>query len=542
MDQDINRAIADSHLLLAFLGRARLVIDGEDDRKKFDEYTTAIAAAQQTIAAGGKLDAAQQAAFWRAFIFLSNLGSPATIESIRYYFDYYYDQTPATAKPAGHRRAHGRTVHVVFVTVVLFATLLLSLVGFIGGRALDQYAADSRHWYALVNIARLATFGEPLHAAFDRDGRTLLVGTAAIPPQSAPAEVVPPTQATLVSTRDAEGRAVQTRLTQVVQIPPERVVRLRAALPGLLDTREDMNKPVWHPACPTETPCVRRRDVLLAEEFVFTLAALNTERRILEWLLAPVRWVVPTRYMGLDDTPPPSVASTDTLAGCTVPNPLAVAVRQAAGAPREAAPMPVAAGLPAQPARATPDTAMLVKMMENPIQQSRVFLFILCNELPMPINLPPPLNSMMTMGFKADLALNVLNTYVLTLLFGLLGACVHVMREINRRLDDFTLTRGMLNRYWARVILGGVSGAFIGFFFNAGGELALVTGPGAPAGNLTSNLTGVALAFLAGFSVEVLFAILDRLTQVFRDFAYGAEAGRVPGPGAGPPVRQMRVQ
>jgi hypothetical protein len=254
--------------------------------------------------------------------------------------------------------------------------------------------------------------------------------------------------------------------------------------------------------------------VLLAEEFVFTLAGLQTERRILEAVLSPV-----TMAYGLLHPPGPD----QVFSPPSVPMQCIIA--------------PPYSQNPAGTSRANMDA-----QLEDPVLLNRIFLTILCNNLPMPINLPPPLRTLISMEFKADLALNVLNTYILTLLFGLLGACVHVIRDINRRLDDFTLTRGMLNRYWARVILGGVSGAFIGLFFNVGGQLATVTGPGAPTGTLTSHLTGVTLAFVAGFSVEVLFAILDRLTQIFREFAYGVDAARAAALSTGPLVRRLRVQ
>jgi hypothetical protein len=164
---------------------------------------------------------------------------------------------------------------------------------------------------------------------------------------------------------------------------------------------------------------------------------------------------------------------------------------------------------------------------------------MICNNMAMPMNLPPPLNTVIDMDFKADLALRVLTTYVVTLLFGFLGASVHVLRDINRRLDSFTMTLAVRRRYLSRIILGGVSGAFIGLFFNDG-QLSMVTGVGVPAGGLISHLTGAALAFAAGFSVEVLFAILDRITQVFREFAYGADAAQSANPLAGAAPRRAK--
>jgi hypothetical protein len=476
--------------------------------------------------------------FWTAFIALSRLGAPATIESMTYYFNYYQRRgVLGLLKGSG-----GRAMHSLFTIGLLLTTLVLSLLGFVGSRTLDQFAADGRHWYNLVHLARLTSFGEALHATFDRDGRTLLIGTVERERGTAPRlAALPPAGTAVAIVPGPDGVSRPAQFTQVAQIPPDRVVRLRAALPGLLDTTTPMDSRVWHPACRTAEPCMPRQHVLLAEEFVYTLSALHTERRILETLLLPVQKLEQQFYPEDTSARLPQAAAVPN--GCNIQSPFEeaqAAMRAAAEAGGNGSGAGTAGGASDAEEPLTPRQRMN-QLMEDPTRLNRIFLFILCNNLPMPINLPPPLHGMLTMGFKADLTLNVLNTYILTLLFGALGACVHVMRDINRRLDDFTLTRGMLNRYWARVILGAVSGAFIGFFFNASGELGLVTGPGNPASSLTSNLTGVALAFLAGFSVEVLFAILDRLTQIFRDFAYGPDSTPPRAGGTGAPVRRVRM-
>jgi uncharacterized membrane protein len=537
IDPDTALAVKDSHQLLAFLARTPIEFETKQDQDNFNNHMRAIAKLQCAVANGKAISATDHGDFWTAFIALSRLGAPATIESMTYYFQYYH--------PRGFlgfgKGSGGRAAHTFFTTTLLLTTLLLSLLGFVGSRTLDQFAADGRHWYNLVHLARLTSYGEPLHATFDRDGRTLLIGTVERESGAAPRlPTLPPGGATVALVPGPDGVSRPAPFTQVAQIPPDRVVRLRAALPGLLDTTRPMDTRVWHPACRTAEPCMPRQHVLLAEEFVYTLAALHTERRILETLLLPVQVLEEQLYPGGGGSVPQAASVPN---ACNIQSPFEEA-QAALRASVEAGGNGSDAGVDGGASGAARDATRrerLNQLMEDPVRLNRIFLFVLCNNLPMPINLPPPLHGMLTMGFKADLTLNVLNTYILTLLFGALGACVHVMRDTNRRLENFTLTRGMVNRYWARVILGAVSGAFIGFFFNASGELGLVTGPGNPASSLTSNLTGVALAFLAGFSVEVLFAILDRLTQIFRDFAYGPEnmPSRVAGLGA--EVRRVRM-
>src|SRR4051812_42474796 len=82
-------AVEDSHYLLAFLSRRCLTLD-EQDRARFKQYAASMAKVQASVAAGHEVSAEDRADFWDSFVWLSNLASPATVESIRYYFTYYY--------------------------------------------------------------------------------------------------------------------------------------------------------------------------------------------------------------------------------------------------------------------------------------------------------------------------------------------------------------------------------------------------------------------------------------------------------------------
>jgi len=115
---------------------------------------------------------------------------------------------------------------------------------------------------------------------------------------------------------------------------------------------------------------------------------------------------------------------------------------------------------------------------------------------------------------------------LLTLSFGFLGACVWALREINLRLENFTLAPSQFPRYRARILLGMVAGPTIGLFFNEGHLLSFTT-TSTNAPTLSTQLSASAIAFIAGFSIEILFAILDRFIRIVQEFA-GADSSHPP--------------
>jgi hypothetical protein len=110
-----------------------------------------------------------------------------------------------------------------------------------------------------------------------------------------------------------------------------------------------------------------------------------------------------------------------------------------------------------------------------------------------------------------DLAL-VLGNSILPLLYGLLGSVVFIMRQLFGNGED--LFGGVLGgmgdgkllfgRVILRICLGGVAGLAIGWFWTpeSAKEFTQPT---------TFSTAPFAIAFLAGFSIEVLFSILDRV-------------------------------
>ena len=113
---------------------------------------------------------------------------------------------------------------------------------------------------------------------------------------------------------------------------------------------------------------------------------------------------------------------------------------------------------------------------------------------------------------RIPFALLALQVYVLPLLYGLLGACTYVLRMLSRDVHAFSYTPDSHIRYKIRLVLGTLSGLAVTWFFDAGAESV-------------ASLSPLALAFLAGYSVEILFAAMDRFVTAF-SMAGHADAAR----------------
>lgn len=104
---------------------------------------------------------------------------------------------------------------------------------------------------------------------------------------------------------------------------------------------------------------------------------------------------------------------------------------------------------------------------------------------------------------QAGFILQVIQFYVLPLLYGLLGALAYVLRVLNFEIRNLVYAIHSNIGYRLRIQLGAVSGLAIGWFFDSEDVSTL------------SSLSPLALAFLAGYSVEVLFSLMDRLIYTF---------------------------
>ncbi|MDD5248212.1 MAG: hypothetical protein PHY45_04460 [Rhodocyclaceae bacterium] len=103
---------------------------------------------------------------------------------------------------------------------------------------------------------------------------------------------------------------------------------------------------------------------------------------------------------------------------------------------------------------------------------------------------------------RTPFVLFALQAYLLPLLYGLLGSCTYVLRMLSRDIRSFSYTPESHIRYKIRMVLGTLSGLAITWFFEPGSETI-------------RSLSPLALAFVAGYSVEILFAAMDRFVAAF---------------------------
>ena len=107
----------------------------------------------------------------------------------------------------------------------------------------------------------------------------------------------------------------------------------------------------------------------------------------------------------------------------------------------------------------------------------------------------------------AKIALATLLTYILPILYGALGASAFIVRVLAERIRAITYTAESNVGYELRFYLGAVAGLSI-VWFTSGDR-------GADTSGMLQSLSPLALAFLAGFSVELLFSLLERVVAAF---------------------------
>lgn len=112
------------------------------------------------------------------------------------------------------------------------------------------------------------------------------------------------------------------------------------------------------------------------------------------------------------------------------------------------------------------------------------------------------INGLASVGV-ASLGLQMIQSNILPLLYGLLGAAAYVLRTLSLRIKNMTYVPTANTGFGLRIQLGALAGLAIGWFYKPD---ALVNG---------SSLSPFALAFLAGYSVELFFTAMDKFVLAF---------------------------
>lgn len=110
----------------------------------------------------------------------------------------------------------------------------------------------------------------------------------------------------------------------------------------------------------------------------------------------------------------------------------------------------------------------------------------------------------------AGQVVDVMQKWLLPLLYGALGAMVFVVRTLSVQARDRLFRKEALVSLVLRIYLGMISGLAIGWFWNYNPE-----GPTAAGALTPSSLSPFALAFVAGYGVELFFALLDKIVSTF---------------------------
>ena len=100
--------------------------------------------------------------------------------------------------------------------------------------------------------------------------------------------------------------------------------------------------------------------------------------------------------------------------------------------------------------------------------------------------------------------LDFLATYVLPALYGLLGACAFVLRQLSTDISQLRFANDLRVRYTLRLNIGLLAGLAVGWFISPDQNASVI-----------ANLSPLALAFVAGYGSELLFAVLDRVVNAF---------------------------
>ncbi|MBK8397760.1 MAG: hypothetical protein IPL26_21305 [Leptospiraceae bacterium] len=104
-------------------------------------------------------------------------------------------------------------------------------------------------------------------------------------------------------------------------------------------------------------------------------------------------------------------------------------------------------------------------------------------------------------------SIEILTLYLLPLAYGLLGSCTFILRVIANEIDKHIYTREHDIQFALRLLLGAFAGLVIGWFISSDAELGQ--------GFTPTKLSPFAIAFIAGYSVELLFTMMDKIVSVY---------------------------
>jgi chemotaxis protein histidine kinase CheA len=101
----------------------------------------------------------------------------------------------------------------------------------------------------------------------------------------------------------------------------------------------------------------------------------------------------------------------------------------------------------------------------------------------------------------AEFVLVILQSYLLPLFYGILGAGTYVLRSLSKEIEAETFSDDKGIQHLLRVSLGALAGILVGWFsFLIPSETTTFVG----------SISPLAIAFLVGYNIEVFFSLMDR--------------------------------
>jgi len=101
----------------------------------------------------------------------------------------------------------------------------------------------------------------------------------------------------------------------------------------------------------------------------------------------------------------------------------------------------------------------------------------------------------------AEFVLAILQSYLLPLFYGILGAGTYVLRSLSKEIEAETFSDDKGIQHLLRVSLGALAGILVGWFsFLIPSETTTFVG----------SISPLAIAFLVGYNIEVFFSLMDR--------------------------------
>jgi drug/metabolite transporter (DMT)-like permease len=104
----------------------------------------------------------------------------------------------------------------------------------------------------------------------------------------------------------------------------------------------------------------------------------------------------------------------------------------------------------------------------------------------------------------AGFVLVILESYILPVLYGLLGASAYVLRTVANEIEDVTFSVESNRGYILRLALGTLAGLMVGWF------VFLL-----PSQTFLASISPLAIAFLVGYNIEILFSWMDEFIKRF---------------------------